>query len=224
MTVASRTVSSVSRLFVAAYLAALIAGPAPFGISGMLSKKLHAPSAIAIPLFLAMILVIPWLIAGFVAGRRLGSVAATLGFLLMEWHFIAETFVRDIPWYNRPFAVVMLIAVMLIPAAVAALGAFISRHWRLSKMLNDWRYWPVPAVILALILGYTIILGPSVALHTLRGKFAKEWPKDSSKIKAYTAGVYPAVDGITGCTGCGFPDTYYTDPTGLVFLYKCNLD
>jgi hypothetical protein len=213
---------SASRLVVAAYMGALIAGPAPYGMVLLLPKALW--HGLGLPMVLIDLFLIPWIAVGLIGGRRLGPISAPLGFLLMEWHFIAETFVKDIPWHGRPFAVVMLIAVMLIPAAVAALAASVTQRWRLSRALDNWRYWPAPAVVLLLTLTYTLTLGPSVALDAMHDKFAAVWPADTSRVKAYTAGAYLAVDGITGCEGCGFPDTYYTDPTGLVFLFKCNLD
>lgn len=217
-------INSIARLLVAAYIGMLLAGPEPFGFMSFYLKKPTIPQDMVLPLLLILILALPWLIAGFIAGKRMGAFAGLIGFLLFDGYFLSQLLLRNVPAHNLLRAVLFLGVLLLIPTAFGWFGGWLESRWRAGRMLDGWRSWKAAGIVVLLLLTFTYTLGQSMALHNLHIKFTRDWPADSSKIKAYAAGAYVAVDGITGCKGCGFPDTYYMDPTGLAFLYKCNLD
>ena len=212
----ANTITGLARLLVGIYIGALLAGPPPFGCA-LLALGLgafHLPEAVVEAGFLVYFLVVPWAIAGAIVGRRLGPVAGLLGFLLFSWRVISEVSER-----NLPCVVLVTGVLLLVPAAFGWLGGRLVSHRRAGTALDGWRRWRVAAVVVLLLLTYTYTVAPSVARRTLHARFANNWPADSSKVRARAYGVYVGVDGLTGSKG-DFPDVYYTDPTGLVFLYK----
>jgi hypothetical protein len=225
-----RVIMACSRLIFAAYLGALIAGPSPWGFAGVLAGESH-PN-LAQP-FLVALPVLAWTLTGVIGGRKMGPIAAVLGFVYMDWDLIG-TFLHEIPSHHYSptlsaismgWRVCVAIAVILaFPATLSIIGAAISRNWRISKAISNWRYLPVLPLICLFMLTYTLTLGPSIALRSMQRAFPDGWSTDERQIKSYPAGVYIAVDGIACDDDYDFPDTYYTDPTGLVFLFKCNLD
>jgi len=225
---------TLARLVACVYTAALLVGPAPWGWGygpGFISPLIRAlPRPLLVIAVFALPYVIPALIAGFIAGRRLGVWAGLLGAMITEGYH-HQVFLHGIAWSRRPALAITLTYMLIygsalygVPALLGWLGGRLSSRSKAGRALDGWRHWSKVGVVAALLLVYAFTLGKTMALHTVRSRFAGIWPSDASKIRVWSAGVYPAVDGVTGCKGCGFPDTYYTDPTGLVFLYKRNLD
>lgn len=198
-------VNSIARLVVSIYIAALLAGPSPWGWA---SFDAHGHSQVAGWTAFAIVLIVPWAIAGFTAGPRLAVQTLAAGFVFWQLHFF------------RGGLAFLILMMMVIPIAFVWLGAWASRRWGVDAALCGWRHWWAPGIVALMMVVYTTTLGPSVAQRALKAKFK---PSASEKITSYPAGAYVGVDGITPCTG-GFPDTYYTDPSGRSFLYKTNLD
>ena len=196
----------------------------------------YVPKIVLWPLFMAVPYVVPAAVAGFLAGRRMGALAGLLGAVLTQGYWFQVFFHINLEFDG---SVLSLLAIPIIyglplfgyglplfglPALFGWLGGLLSSRLVVGRALDGWRHWRKFGLVAALLLIYAFTLGKTVAFHTVHSKFAKIWPSDTTKIRVWSAGVYPAVDGVTGCKACGFPDTYYTDPTGLVFLYKHNLD
>lgn len=204
----SGIIGGVSRVLAAAYLGTLLAGPAPLGFSSIF---LGENNLLAGKLMLAAVMIIPWLIAGLAAGRRLGIYAAVAGLLFWEW---------------RPLTggmAVLLLMVIPLPLVSAWLGSRLSSRLRVTRSLDGWRYWRTAGIVVVMLAVYTSVAGPMIAGHTMKARFDKMWPARSPSVQAYAMGAYVAVDGLSSGHG-GVPDTYYMDPSGLLFLYKANLD
>jgi len=228
----ANAITALARLLVAAYMGALLIGPAPWGYPlwgyGWFWLR-YVPQVVLGLLYMAIPFVVPAAIAGFLAGRRIGALAGLLAAVLTQGYWFQAFFQAGrhaqglLPiLLTVPF--IYGLSLFGLPVLFGWLGGLLSSRLVVGRALNEWRHWRKFGLVAVLMLIYAFTLGKSVALHTIHSKFAKIWPSDTTKIRVWSAGVYPAVDGVTGCKGCGFPDTYYTDPTGLVFLYKRNLD
>lgn len=207
-------VDNAARVIAAAYIGALIAGPSPFGWGSAVFLG-HMPPSIGVSILLSA-LVVPWLIAGFLAGRRLGLVAAPIGYFFWQAHFVWESS-SDSYKYALAF-----ILIALIPFAFGWMGTLLSSRLAAGKSLEGWHHWRTVGII-ALVLGaYTCTIAPGLALHAMQARFSAIWPSDPEKVKAYAAGAYTGVD--IRINEWGVPDTCYLDPSGLIFFYKVNLD
>jgi hypothetical protein len=199
----------VGRLVVAGYIGALLAGPSPFGFG---SSVFEAANSRAIELTaVSAVMIIPWMIVGLVAGRRLDIYAALAGLLFWEWHFLAGG-----------MAALILMAIP-VPLVSAWLGSWLSSRLKVARSLDGWRHWRTAGILVLVLAIYTSTVGSMIAGHTMKARFEKMWPADSSTIQTYPAGAYVGADGVSEVPGC-VPDTCYMDPSGLVFLYKTNLD
>ena len=215
--------TTVARLVVGIYVGALLVGPPPFGFVYLV---LNFPW-VTFPPLLVVLLITPWMAAGFIAGRRMGALAGLLGLFLLPRFFLLALSTLCFPRSHIVSIQSCLIAFVIGALLVAGsgwLGGWLSSRWNVGKGLNGWRHWRVAGLVVLLLLAYTYTMGPSVALNTLRARFGAPKPvRSAAEATAYPAGVYVGVDGITA-NKWGSPETYYTDPTGLVFLYKVNLD
>lgn len=206
--------NNIARVIVAAYIGALIAGPAPFGW-GSAAFLGHMPPPIGVSMLLS-VLVVPWLIAGFLAGPRLGLLAAPIGYFFWQSHFIRQSVSEDLR-----FTLAFMLYV-IIPLAVGWMGTLLASRMAVGRSLQQWRRWRTVGII-ALVLGvYTCTIAPGLALRAMQTRFSAIWPSDPEKVKAYAAGAYTGVDMRTN--QWGIPDTCYLDPSGLIFFYKVNLD
>lgn len=210
----TQLVNSIARVIAAAYIGALIAGPAPFGwVSTCIANRCSASVGLTV---LIATLIFPWLIAGFLAGRRLGLFAAPLGYYFWQAHFIRESS-SDSYKYALVF---MLYA--LVPFAFGWMGTLLSSRLAAGKSLKGWHHWWIAGFIALVLSIYTLTIAPTLALHAMHARLASIWPADSEQVKAYAAGAYTGVD--IRINEWGVPDTCYLDPSGLIFFYKVNLD
>ena len=211
-------INTAARLVVAVYAGALLAGPAPFGIVflGLLVSS-WIPGSVgvfAIGATAPIVFAIPWIAVGTIAGKRVAALSGALAFLLWQMPLLAP----EIPKYGRDVFYLSIGAFMGAAFAVAVswiAAQFAIRH-TVAKRLDGWRGWGVVALVVLLILVYTGTIGRNVAAHSLQARFPSEFPAGKNRtIRA--CGVYIGIDGQTGGD---FPDVYYTDPSGLVFLGK----
>ncbi|HUV04698.1 MAG TPA: hypothetical protein VMX94_06280 [Armatimonadota bacterium] len=218
--------TALARLVVGIYVGALLVGPGPFGFASLPFRTRSIAFATTL---MVVLLIIPWMAAGFIAGRRIGALAGLLGLFLLQWQPVSVLRTLGFPPSDVLSILIYLLAILIGAVLVAGsgwLGGWLSSRLEVGKALNGWRHWRIAGLVVLLLAAYTYTIGPGVALNTLRARFGTPKPVRSGatiKAKAYAAGVYAGVDGITA-NRWGFPDTYYTDPTGLVFLYKINLD
>jgi hypothetical protein len=206
--------NNVGRVIAAAYIGALIAGPAPFGwVSTCIANRCSTSVGLTV---LIATLIFPWLIAGFLAGRRLGLLAAPVGYYFWQSHFIRQSVSEDF----RFTLAFMLYG--LIPLAVGWMGSLLASRMPAGKSLEGRHHWWIAGFIALVLSIYTLTIAPTLALHAMQARFASIWPADSEQVNAYAAGAYTGVD--ICINEWGVPDTCYLDPSGLIFFYKVNLD
>ena len=195
----SQLANNIARIIAAAYIGALIAGPAPFGWASITLERNSEAVGVA---SVAVVFIIPWLIAGFIAGRRLTLLAAPIGYLFWQHHLLLQVDG-------------LLMVLCVIPILSGLLGVWLSGRWGIVRSLHEWRHWWAVGLAALLLATYTSTLGPSVACQAMTAKFK---PAEPDKIIAHTEGAYIAFEGLEG-----YHYLYYTDPTGLVYLYKLYL-
>jgi hypothetical protein len=189
-------IDTAARLLVAMYVGALLAGPAPFG-------------------FFFISLPIGWIAAGVAAGRRFAPLGGLLAFLLMETPMVVPDILKSVVGIQPWSLLTVGLQFALTAAGMSWLAGWLASRSRVGAALDGWRGWRAAAVLVLLISVYTFTIGPSVAARTLPARFPKQFPAGSSR-KIHACGVYIGIDGRTGGD---FPDIYYTDPSGLVFLF-----
>jgi hypothetical protein len=205
----------VARVFVAAYVGALIAGPAPYGFVGLVIDPFGNTHPMAIVALVLQVLVVPWLITGILAGSRLGAFAGALGILLFGQSLLLE------PLFSAAYAghaevIMETVGIVCIGATSGWLGGYLELRIGLEAKLDNWCLWDVTGALVFALFTYTVTLGPSVAVRALEHSFPKGWP-----VEPRATGVYLSADAHTSHSDLGgFSYTYYTDPTGLVVLFR----
>lgn len=198
-----RLLPSAARVFVAAYMGALLFGPPPLGFSPTVDFGSTIPAVLGI----AGLFLLPWIVIGVLVGR-FAVVASLLTLLALQVPFVV----------GEPIGYLAFLAV---PAAMAVFVAWLSGHItrrrRIGKTLDGWRGWRVAAIAIVLLATYCYVLAPGAAIRNVRARFG-DLP--NLPWKAHWCGLYIAVDRKYGEDTPRDPYTYYTDPTGSFFIYK----
>ena len=211
-----RLLPSIARLLVAAYVGAVIAGPTPFGFIEFLRLPPHLPGWIQVMLLASALIVLPCLVAGLIAGRRLGVLAAVLSFVLSQHPMLASIIFalsehRVAPNAGVPAQLLDFVLIPLILAgAVGFLGGFVGSRSKLGRRLDSWRGWQAAGGLVLALLLYSFTVGPRVAAHRLQTAFPG--PIEANEVRVQRCGIY------FGAETVDIGLMAYTDPSGLILI------
>lgn len=153
--------NSMCRLIVAAYVGALLYGPPPLGFLGFRYGFRLQEWPVSILAVLGL-LALPWMVAGAIAGRRLGAYAG-LTFFLIQSLGLAQTphqaWLLVVGLVHTPW----LMLIYAVPVVACYFGGWFSSRFKPVDAMTGWRGWRVIAGIVVAVTVHSFTVGPGIA-------------------------------------------------------------